>query len=183
MRTLFKDGLIGGWIERTRPPSVPDINSADNNYFGDVIGNKEDTWRGSSLVSILRKVEERLNTAAKCYPTLADGVVLTTAGGAWTLGALVEIVPADTITSEFLIYYVYIETVSKTDVYEVVLYDTAEAEIGRLRTSRDTLYPQAGGLAISTTVIPANTKISAKLANKTGGGETMTVSLHYIEIV
>jgi hypothetical protein len=162
----------------------PAIDSANNTNFREVIGNKDDTASGNSLVSILRRVESRLNNQSKVYPTLADGIVVTGAAGAWTLGAAVEIIPANTITEKFLIFWVKVESVSLLDTYEIVLYSgaSADVEIGRFRTSRDNIYPQAGDVSISTEILEANTKISAKVANKSGGSETVTISLHYVEI-
>jgi hypothetical protein len=163
----------------------PTADSAANTNFRDVIGNKTDTLAGDSLIAKMKLVESRLNNPSKVYPTLANGVVVTGAAGAWTLGAAVEIVPASTITTQFLIYLAKVEAVSVTDTYEVVLYSgaAADVELGRFRTSKDALYPQSGDVVITTELIPANTKISAKCANKLGGAETITLSLHYVEIV
>jgi hypothetical protein len=164
---------------------LPAADSTANLQMADVIGNKDDTATGHSLVSILRRVESRLNNPSKVYPTLANGKVVTGAVGAWTLGEAAEIVPVDTITEDFLIYWVKVEDVSATDTYELVLYSGADAdvEVGRFRTNKNTDFPEAGDVAISTEIIAANSKISAKCANSAGGSETMTISLHYVEIL
>jgi len=163
----------------------PAADSADNDNYRDVIGNKTDTLAGNSLVSILRRVEGRLNNASKVYPTLANGVVVTADNVAWTLGAAVEVVPINTITEDFLIYLIKVEAVSLTDTYEVVLYSDAAGtiEIARFRTTRNTLFPEAGDIIISSEIIAANSTITARVANALGGIETVTVSLHYVEIL
>jgi len=163
---------------------LPAADSTGNDHMSDVIGNKDDTLSGDSLIAMLKRVESRLNNRSRVYPTLADGIVVTGAAGGWTLGDAVEIVPAATITSSFLIYLVKVEGVSETDTYEVVLYSGALAdnELGRFRTTRNKDFPEAGDIVISTEIIDASTKISAKCANKLGGGETVTLSIHYVEI-
>jgi len=163
---------------------LPTADSAANLNSADVIGNKTDSSNGDSLYAITRLVEARLNNASKCYPTLANGVTVVGHATAWTLGDAIEVIPASTITEKFLIYWAKIEAVSAADVYEVVLYSgaAADTEIARFRTARDDVYPQAGDISISTEIQPANTKISAKCASKTGGGDTITISLHYVEI-
>jgi len=163
---------------------LPTANSAANLQMSDVVGNKTDTLAGDSLVSMLRLVESRLNNPSKVYPTMAGGVVVQGAAGGWTLGVATEVIPVDTITNPFLIYLVKIEDVSETDIYEVVLYSGADAdvEIGRFRTSKNADFPAAGDVVVSTEIIAANSKISAKCANSAGGSETVTISLHYVEI-
>lgn len=164
---------------------LPVADSIDNSQMSDVIGNKDDTINGTSIVATIRRAEGRLNNASKVYPSLADGVVVTGAAGAWTLGDAVEIVPADTITESFLIYWVNIEATSASDVFCVALYSgaAADTEICRFRVNKDTGFPQAGDSAVSTEILAANTKISAKCANKAGGSETVTLSIQYVEII
>ena len=163
----------------------PKPDSTENLNICDVIGNKDDTIAGHSLVSILRRVESRLNNPSKVYPTLANGVIIAGGAGAWALGAAVEVVPAAIIENDFLIYLVKVEAVSATDTYEVVLYSgaAADVEIGRFRTTRNVDFPEAGDVFFSTEIIEANTKISAKVASSGGGADTVTISLHYVEIL
>jgi hypothetical protein len=167
-------------LEEIQP--VPD--SALNLHMSHVIGNKLDTIVGDSLVSLIKRAEGRLNNQSKVYPSLANGVDVITGLAAWDLGLQVEIVPAGIITSHFLIFYCKIEAASATDVYEIVLYAGAGAgtEIGRLRTARNTAFPEAGGVPISTEIIDANSRISVRIANAGGGNETVRMSIHYVEL-
>jgi len=162
----------------------PAADSANNNNYRDVVGNKTDTIAGNSLVSMLKIVESRLNNPSKVYPTLANGTIVTAGVGAWALGNAIEVIPAATITNDFLIYFVKGEDCSHKDVFEVILYSgpAAGTEICRCRTTKDPTYPEAGDVAVSTEIIPANTKISAKAASQNGGSHTVTISLHYVEI-
>ena len=163
-------------------------DSAANAQICDVIGNKDDTLAGNSIMGLLKfaanrleVINDHLHNASKCYPTLADGVAVTAHATAWTLGTAVEIIPANYVTKPFNIFFVNVEAATATDVYEIVLYSGAAAgtEIGRIRNIRNNTYPEAGGSAIACRVVAANTKISARIASKTGGG-VLTLSLFYI---
>jgi len=115
------------------------------------------------------------------YPTLADGVTLTSHANDWELGVIVEIVPADAITSHFDIHEVFIEDVDTTDkTYELILYSGAgDVEIGRLRFNSGT---NKGGIpngTMMTPIIEANSRIRAQLAIEDGGSKTAKVSIRY----
>ena len=163
---------------------LPAADDTDNHNMSDVIGNKSDTSSGNSIIALLKLVESRLNNPSKVYPTLANGVAVASSAVAWTLGTNTEVVPVNTITTQFLIYLVKIEAASATDIFEVVLYSGAGAgtEIGRFRTNRNTDFPEAGDVVISTEIIAANSRISARIASKTAGAKTLTVSIHYVTL-
>lgn len=131
-------------------------------------------------IGTLHRTEEHIHSASKCYPTLANGELVTGVAGAWTLGNFKEIVPANAITSDFDIHYVTVEVATVSDVYEIVLY-AATTEIGRVRiafldVANSKTLPS---IPIQTEVIKKNTQIQAKCANKVGGSEDITISLHY----
>lgn len=126
----------------------------------------------------LHLLQEHAHSAVLCYPTLADGVVVT-GGAAWTLGAFAEIVPASTIADDFDIHGLSIEAMSAVDVYEVHLfYGDSDTFAGRVRVVRTTNQDSAQFVTFMTDVIPANSKIRAKIASSTGG-DTVTVSIRY----
>lgn len=139
-----------------------------------------------SEISLLRK----LRTAEGfTYPTLAAGIAVTANAAGWTLGAFTEIVPAATITSDFIIKSVNIEAVSADDTYELVLYHGAsDYECGKIKFSK---LAAGDGQEISFTgtgsgkngVILANSKIRAKLACAAAAANTATISIIYVPIV
>jgi hypothetical protein len=170
---------------------LPIVDSTANNNPIDIIGNKNDTLSGNSLMALLKfaanrveVINDHLHNASKCYPTLANGKVVSGAAPAWTLGSAVEIIPAGFVPVAFNIYFINVEAASVTDVYEIVLYSGAGAdvEIGRIRTPRNTDLPEAGGAPIACAVVLAGTKISAKVANKTAVAGSLTLSIYYIEV-
>lgn len=129
----------------------------------------------------LHLASEHIHSVAKVYPTLAAGVTVTTAAGAWTLGNYAQIVPASTIASRFDIHWINVEAASNDDTYELVLY-AATTEIGRVRF---TVSLTAGGRVLlppmffQCPIVAANSQIQAKLACSAGGAETVDISIHY----
>jgi len=115
------------------------------------------------------------------YPFLDDGVTLTADNTAYTLGAKSEIIPANKITEWFDIHWIIIEDVSANDRYCIELYSGEiglEETIAQLKTVKNTT---AGSGVISMPIqIPRqlpNTRISGAAASKSGGGDTITISL------
>lgn len=161
---------------------VPSTDSAANTLSRDVIGSKLDTHDGDSIYARAHTTHEHFHHQARCYPTLANGVVVL-GGAAWTLGNFVEIVPVGSgealQTNDFDIHHIIVESSNATDIYELVLY-AVEVEIGRVRFVADTGIFTGGvpDVPIQTPIIPANTQIQAKLAS-ISGGDTATISLYY----
>lgn len=159
---------------------VPAVDSANNVTTADVVGNKSDTHDGDSIAAIAHTLEEHEHAESKVYPTLANGVTVTTAAGAWALGALVEIVPASTITDDFDIHAVDVEGISANDVFELVLYQGAgDTEIGRIRFVRSAVQSATLNTAIQTPIVPANARIRAAVACAAGGAKTVDISVRY----
>ncbi len=159
---------------------VPKQNGIGNNTINDVIGNKSDTHDGNSIYSKLEILDDHIHKPALVYPTLADGVTVTSSASAWTLGSFVEIIPVSTITEDFDIHYVMIESFSGDDVYELVLY-AATVEIGRVRFTRSIVFQATLDPPFQCAIQSANTQIQAKLACAGGLSKSVDISLFYHE--
>lgn len=124
---------------------------------------------------------EHIHSAQRVYPTLADGVTLTTAAGDWALGNFTEIIPAAAITSKFDIMEILVEDVDKTDkTYELVLYhSTGDVECGRARFAAASNKGGVPTVSIQTGIIPANSRVRAKLAIENGGSKIAKISIRY----
>jgi hypothetical protein len=173
-------GPVASVADLNSKHSLPAQDSADNLRMADVVGNKLDTHDGNSIYSLLHTNDEHIHKEARVYPTLASGVVVTGAAGAWTLGSFVEVIPASTITDDFDLHFINVEDVSATDTYEIVFY-AVTTEICRVRFSAD-IGVFGGALPALPTLTPlidANTQIQAKIASAAGGSETATISLSY----
>jgi hypothetical protein len=163
-------GIYGDWEDRLSPT------------INDKIGTPMDFPNGNQTVFAFGNAGyQHIHQPAKCYPTLADGVAVAGGAGVWELGNFVEVIPVNTITTAFDIHYVNVEVASANDIYELVLYKGllgAEVEIGRVRTLKATVQSGANSVQIQIPVQHANTRISAKLASKTGG-DSLTISVFY----
>lgn len=168
---------------------LPGVNSANNAQMSDVIGNKNDTTASGSVIGLLKfaandviQVNDRLHNTNLVYPTLANGVVVTCDIDPWVLGNPVEIVPVNTILVPFDIHFINFEGASAVDIYEVVLYSGLAGslvELGRVRTSKQTINSDIGSVPIPCFIQTANTRISARVAGKTGASHTITISIAY----
>jgi hypothetical protein len=159
---------------------VPAKDSSDNVDIADVVGNKTDGHNGDSLLALAHTNEEHNHAAAQVYPTLAAGATVTSDAVAWTLGTLVEVVPASTITEDFDIHAIDIEAISANDTFELVLYYGAgDTEAGRIRFVRSTVQSATLNTEIQTPLIPANSRVRAAVACAGGGSKTVDVSLRY----
>lgn len=154
-----------------------DISSIDSK-----IGEVNDDASDQTLLGYHNSLYQHVHKPSKCYPTLANGIVVTGGVPAWALGSFVEVIPANTITTMFDIHYINFEDASATDSYELVLYGGlggAEVEVGRVRTSRESATSGITNVPIQIPPQMANTRISAKVASKTGNGDTVTISFYY----
>lgn len=161
--------------------SVPGIDSAENLTSRDVIGNKDDTHAGTSIRAVAHTTHEHFHHPQKVYPTLADGITLTTHANDWVLGTITEIVPASAIGNDFDIHEVLVEDVStQNKTYEIVLYAGAgDTEIGRTRFSSATNKGGVPNGTIQTDIVAADSRIRAQLAIQDGSSRTAIISLRY----
>jgi len=161
--------------------AVTAVDSTANGTINDVIGNKTDTHDGDSVMAGIHVLNEHAHKASKVVPSGAPGIQVAAGDAAsWTLGSFVQIVAENGITSAFDIHFINLEVVSATGTYEVVLY-AVETEISRFRftvvgTPNNLKYTP---IPIQTDIIPANTKIQAKVMSSSGAADTITISLFY----
>ena len=103
--------------------------------------------------------------AYKTYPTLANGVTLTTDDGNWTDGNYTEVIPSNTITSPFYVHSCILYHGNNTIDYEVdISYGTVGNEIiiGTVPYFSTDANNEIELIFILPIKLPANTRISAK---------------------
>lgn len=156
--------------------SVGAVMEALNSAFDSIV-----TVVADSVFDMIHHIEEHLHSVAKVYPTQAAGVNVV-AGAAWALSAaIVEVIPASTITSPFDIHFVSVEGLSDNGVYELVLYSGgagSEVEIGRTRFTKNAVQDGTVNAPMITPVQAANARIGCALACSADGADA-TFSLMY----
>jgi len=171
----------GAWAAH----SVPTADAVTSDTMAQTIGNKNDTHSRTSLYAKNHTLLEHNHSAAKVYPTMADGVLITSSDVDWTgLGDFAEIIPKDTITSDFDLHFVNVEAVSATAIYELVLYSSdasAETEVARVRFPKTTNQDGPQSVPVQTRLMSGSSQIKAKLASNNAAADTATVSLFYHE--
>jgi hypothetical protein len=131
-----------------------------------------------SLGDRVASVYASINTLVQVYPTLAVGAEVVSANTDWVLGAFSEIVPVNTIASDFHIHGINIEACDKDAVFELVLYAGAgDEEVARTRFAIvGGFFGNIIGLIVGEK-IDANSRIRAKLASSDGTANVATISI------
>lgn len=161
--------------------SASPANTSNNASINDVVGNKLDDESGDSLYALAYINERHEHSPSLVYPTLADGITVTAEGADWgTGGALVQIVPASTITSPFDIHYVNIEAVSAARTYELFLYYGAgDTFAGHIRFTKSAGLDPVLDRPFQTVLIPANSRIRARLCSGGVVADTIDMTIQY----
>jgi hypothetical protein len=164
--------------------TVPTADSAANTTLRDVVGNKTDTVAGDSLYALTLDVYENMNRQVYVYPTLAAGATVLSGTADWSYGAYAEVVPASTITNDYHIRSVQIETCDENAIFQLELYSGAgDTLVSAVRFS------VAGGFfgnsvyVIGSAHVAANSRLRARIAssNGTAAQATTTVSVSYVQ--
>lgn len=116
------------------------------------------------------------------YPTLAAGATVVSAATDWTYGAYAVVVPASTITSDYYVHNVSIESCDKNAVFELALYKGAGDDL--IATIRFALVGGFWGnsvYVVTAETVEANAQIRARFASSDGQANqaTATISICY----
>jgi hypothetical protein len=113
----------------------------------------------------------------RCYPTGANAITLTGTTTTWQKGSYVEIVPANGITSNFRVKEIVVEAVSASIECELDIATGAAASESIFGTYR---FVGTCRIPVSSETRLANTRISARIANKGTTARTADVSIQYV---
>lgn len=182
MRTLFKDGLIGGWIQWTRPTAdvsatkeVPAVNSTSNQYFNEVIGNKQDSSFSDGLAlgtfhpSIVGHLKASYFHAHGRSFTIPDNepIMLTPGVGAYVYGATMEI--GTLATSAFDVHWVQVSDIGDNGYYNIQLCNIDGTNVyGKTSCLRTNNFVQEGNVPIQIPPLAAGTVVYARVGASTG---------------
>lgn len=154
-------------------------NSPKNVTVRDVLGNKNDDEVGNSLYARAYISEQHIHRVQKVYPTLADSIQLTGGAGAWELGNLTELMPANTAESNFDIHWISLCSASVNDEYELILYANT-TQIGRAPFTITDKKDVTDGVPFQCPILDPGVRIRGRLASKSGG-DTANFRLLYHE--
>lgn len=130
----------------------------------------------------LATIFDHIVTEGLVYPTLAVGATVVSAGADWTFGNYATVVPVTTIRSRFHIHSVTVESCDVNGVFELALYHgAAHTLVASIRFSVFGGFFGNAMYAVSSSLIPADEIIEARLASSNGAAEvaTVTVSISY----
>jgi hypothetical protein len=163
------------------PLGVSAASSTANVTINDVIGNKLDTHLGNSLYAHVGLIRSHWAAERRVYPTRAAGATVVSASADWTYGAYATVVPANTITSDFHINAVSIESCNKNATFQLALYKGAADDI--VTAVR---FNVTGGFFgnqvyfIGSELITANSQVRARLASSDGATNVATIQISII---
>jgi hypothetical protein len=149
------------------------------------IGNRKKSPSGFQDQSIYDYTDfayQHIHQSQLVYPDLADNITLTSSASAWTLGTIVEVVPASTIALAYDPHWVTVANMSASDEFQINFYAGgagSEELWAQVRCNRDTVFEQAAAIRIQGPPISPNVRFSAALACSGGGSETLDISIAY----
>lgn len=161
---------------------VPAQNSVDNTAIASVIGSKLDNHDGNSLYARLDELYDTFQLERRVYPSLAADATVISPAAAWTYGNYATVVPANTITNDFHILIVSIESCTvAAGVFQLELYKgSTDSIITAIR------FAMAGGFwgnmvyTIGSGEVAANSQVRARMAANVGAA-AVTISIEYFE--
>jgi len=125
------------------------------------------------------RIMRALTNTSYCYPSLANGILLTANESSWTPSDYIEVIPVNTITSDYRLHDIIVENTSNGGCYQLDFYKGTignEVHIGSVRISG--ISEIKGNRDIRTKCLEANNRVSCKVSHNIGG-ETITISLGY----
>lgn len=126
-------------------------------------------------------LEEHSHSAQIVRPTGAVPITVTSGGAAWTLGVFSnDIIAAADIASPFDLHWVIVSAPSANAEYEIVMYyGAADTECCRVAFTRTNVFVASIAMPTQTIIIPASSRIRAKMMDSVGGGTAnVRVFLH-----
>ncbi|MDD5220292.1 MAG: hypothetical protein PHV11_06985 [Candidatus Bipolaricaulis sp.] len=115
--------------------------------------------------------EEHIHSVQMVRPTGAAGITVTSAGGAWTLGNFSnDIIAAGDVNLPYDLHWVVVSNESANAEYELVFYyGPTDIECARVVFSRSNPTLRSTELHLQSPILPAGSRIRAKLMDSAGG--------------
>jgi hypothetical protein len=176
--------MNGTLITPPGDPIVPAADSAVNLTTSHVVGQKGDTHSGDSIYARLVELYNSNQSERKVYPSLAAGATVVSANTNWVFGSYATVVPASTISNDFHVLGLSIESCNRDAVFQLELYKGAGDDL-----ITAVKFAVVGGFfgnqvyVVGSGHVNANDRIRARLASSNGTAliATITMSIVYWE--
>jgi len=146
------------------------------------IGNSTDYWSAyKTVLGYANNSYQHTHSQARCYPTLTDGIQLSTGNTSWALGDYTEIIPTGVIPNAYDIHWINFETASSSGIYEIHLFagdPGQETLLAQVRTTRDNNQYGISSVPIQMPIQPPNARLSARIASSSAN-RNITLSVYY----
>jgi len=118
-------------------------------------------------------LEIHFHSAQEVAPSGAAPVALTSGTGIWTLGNFsAPIIAADAIAAPFDLHWAIIANADSNVWHEIVFYyGGSDIECARIPFSRTNPFTNSITLPLQTIILPANSRVRAKMMDTTGGAQ------------
>lgn len=176
-----------GILNEAITPTIDDTETNTETIIS-VIGEKTDSvgipfnFGDDSLMAYAVTGYYHVHGESFIYPYLANPTQLTSGSGAWNnTGALVEIVPANTLVKAFDIHWISISNISAVLNGIVELYSGmagSEVKIGAVDCFRTSNFIAEGNKPIMVRQQSKNTRISARFSDSTAGTATCQIKVY-----
>lgn len=125
----------------------------------------------NEIVHLSRHIDEHFHSVQKVRPSGAAAITVTSAGGAWALGNFSnDIIAAGDVNLPFDLHWVVISNETANAEYELVFYyGSTDIECARVVFSRSNPTLRSTELHLQTRILPAGSRIRAKLMDSAGG--------------
>jgi hypothetical protein len=158
---------------------VPSADSVNNLQMRDVIGNKNDSADHVSIIGRLEYLFAAFTELQSIYPNLAEGVEVIVANGEWAaLPSPTQIIPASTITNQFII--IGVDVIDALGAFHLRLY--TGAALSEVELTNVVGVNGSQSFLPCYALVDANERISCSITDSVAGADTYGVKIIYKEI-
>lgn len=136
----------------------------------------------NSVLSYLVTGYYHIHGESFIYPELANPVTITASSGVWTnTGTIVTVIPADTLLKPFDLHWITISNISGNGNLVIEIFKGlvgSEERIGITDCFRNSIFNQEGPKRIQVPQQEANTRISCRVSDSSGGSLSCAIKFN-----
>ena len=135
-----------------------------------------------AYLDLILEIHDHLHKMQYVYPGLADPVALPAQGTAWTFGALTEVIPINTVASDFSLNFISISAMSaNASFHGEITYGAGDTKWCEFSITRSGVQVSSALLPVSGVAIPANSVVKARIADDIGTGTMDVKALYHLD--